>query len=487
MAHNMEESGFLETRFMPHFNPNAAEYPNFVYYMSHPTLDVVFRAGLMRIFGHDEWVVRLPGLIGCFGFLWLAYTILRRDYRFMACLCACVAMAGLPIFQRLIFLSMHHPMTLFTGLIGLWFCLRYRSHERLLTLACFYLSLFVSMNFDWPGYFLVFLIWVFHLVFERRTNIVYGLPLLVVVCLAFQYLHVTWILDRDLFAVLNASLAPQENFVASASPWTLVMRHQFQGFSWLGGLVLLGTAMLLLRNQVSRKQRVLLLLGLLWGALNYLFFASKGPYHDFWGCYWIPFVGYGALRCFTWAQDQAVKGHLSFAILFAVVALSFFQVGTMEWSAAQAAQGDDIKKQALFLKAEIPAQDQGVFVTNTADFDPLIFASYSRCHVYQWPLTRREDIKVMIPGHSPKDALYAREESAVLFGSAIRSQIRGSIEHENPEICGFSELFRYFGSRLEIASSLIQAVVKTLSEVTEKKEAPRPKPRSLWAIQDSNL
>lgn len=398
MAHNMEESGFVETRFMPHLNPNKSNYPNFRYYMSHPTLDVVFRAGLMRFLGHAEWVVRLPGLIGCLGALLFGFASLRRHFNFQIALGACLVVAGLPIFQRLIFLSMHHPMTLLTSLMALWFYLRFRERRRPIDLSFCYLSLFASMNFDWPGYFLVFLIWVFQLFRERWTSLVFGLPLLVVVTLAIQYLHVTWVLDRDLFSVLRASLATQDDFVASANPWVLFLRHQARGFSWLGGLIICGAGLLAFRASLGRNQRMVLGLGFMWGALNFLFFSSKGPYHDFWGCYWIPFFAYASAICLQSVERKMARTSLMFGTVLMVAVVGGLQVQNMDWNRGQQLQGDDLRKQAQFLKAKIPVDDRQVFVTNTLDFDPLILASYLRCHVFPWPLKQEDQLRAMTQG-----------------------------------------------------------------------------------------
>ena len=281
MAENMHESGFAETRMLPTINPNRASFPDFRYYITHPVGDVVLRALAVRWLGPEEWVLRLQGFIGCVGAALMLFLLARPRLGTIAAVLASYAMAAQPIFSPLARLSMHHPMTLFAGLLALWLADRYRSQPGRLRLGLLVVVVLFGCWLDWPGYFVPGLIWLGELLGKRRKALFRALELSVIASLAAFYIHVSWIGGQDLFAALRAASDDPLGELSRTEAFRAVFRHQVAAYGWSGIVLALSVPLLALLPAVAnlkgldRTRGGLWLLLFAWGAANILAFPVK--------------------------------------------------------------------------------------------------------------------------------------------------------------------------------------------------------------------
>lgn len=386
MSENMEQSGFLETRFMPPLNPNVAEFPKFRFYLTHPVLDVVLRAGFIRLFGRGEWVSRIQGILGCFGAAILLFFVLRPHMDAVAAFAGAVFMCGLPLFQRLAHLSMQHPMTLLFAMAAL---LAYQRHVRTRTRGSMIWMLvlaFLGMNFDWPGYFMPALILLLALGSQEpmdfRRGIVTRLVLLVAAGLTLFLLH-AWIAGTppaELVRTIRNASQITEASPSFSEGLGRVLEFQWRGMSGWGLLICLAAAPALLLLRSSRKTRLLWSGLLLYGLLNIALFPAKAPLHDFWGCYWLPFAGMSAGLVVA-----ALGNRLGTRVQHAAAALLVLGAITQAWTIDRDPQaieaGRQHRKIAADLLEVIPEGDRGILITNSRQYDLQILMTYMRTTV----------------------------------------------------------------------------------------------------------
>ena len=416
MARNMVESGFRETRFAPVINPNPAKYPDFRWYLTHPPLDVILRAGLVKAFGPHEWVIRLQGIFGCFaGALLLASIGRRLGLSPAASTAAAAGMIAMPLFPRLAQLSMHHPMTLFCALLAarLWLAAGGR-RPRAAALALF-LALAAGMEFDWPGYFAPLLLWIAELAGKRRRLLVIGIPLAVLFAAGAFFVQVEFFVrpERGFLALLRSATQVPGAATSAASPLELVWMHQRQAFG-IFGLSLMGTGLVLAAFSV-RRRRFLSAWALLaaFGGLHLAVFPGKAPYHDFWGCYLLPLAGFSAglfvelvlaplLRRLDGGRPWLVAG-LSVGIAAAMLILAPKDVTAHE-------DGANLRSKAETIRALVPPEDRGLLLSNfeLSEAQTWVLAAYTRINM----LARRDLRAVDLPAF--------REELRTLF-----SHVRG--------------------------------------------------------------
>ncbi|MCA9320553.1 MAG: hypothetical protein KDB53_07450 [Planctomycetes bacterium] len=394
MAENMEQAGFVETRFMPALNPEDTAYPNYRWYMTHPVLDVVTRAALVRVFGGDYWVMRLQGLVGCMASaLFLLFILRRLGFSPAPAVAGAVAMMATPLFFRLAHLSMQHPMTLACGLGATWCYLRLTDRRRPLTALFFWVLLTAGMQFDWPGYFVPFLLFLVECLGPRRKSFLIGLVLLVAMSLAWVWVHVELIVrpETGLLATLrNASRVTGEALSPSAA-WDAVVGHQFSAFG-SATLVVFGLALMLsLRSRASLRLQLLpLILAFAYGALHLAAFPGKAPYHDFWGCYWLPAAGLGYAIVLEFLLGLVPVGRQSVAswsLLAASLTMAGLLVSLAPENEFAISAGRRHETWAAQLLEAIPEEDRGVFVSNfdPGSVDPLILGTHLRVNVHAVP------------------------------------------------------------------------------------------------------
>ena len=394
MSENMVQDGFVETRFMPVLNPEPETYPNFRWYCTHPVLDVVLRAALVKVFGPHEWVMRLQGLVGCFGAALLLFFIAKELGMAPAAAGAAVfGMVGVPLFLRLAHLSMHHPMTLFSGLLAILCYLRLREGRRPLSALLLPVALLAGMQFDWAGYFVPLILWMVEILTRRRPAYVFGIPVLVFLSILWVWIHVDLIarVPRGLLEALRSAAVTQVESLSPAQWFERVWQYQLFSYGWVAIGAVGFAGLVSLRSVSALKTRFLpWLAALAWGALNLAAFPSKAPFHDFWGCYWLPLAGlsFGITAEVLIAVLKAVRIRnapwlvLGFSIGIAAALL----IMTPENELA-IASGRKMKETAAAVRAMIPPEDRGVIVSNYKEgrLDPLIFAAYTRMNVDMVP------------------------------------------------------------------------------------------------------
>ncbi len=394
MSENMVQDGFVETRFMPVLNPEPEKYPNFRWYCTHPVLDVVLRAALVKTFGPEEWVMRLQGLVGCFGAALLLFFIAKELGMAPAVAgVAAVGMVGVPLFLRLAHLSMHHPMTLFSGLVAVLCYLRLRRPGRILSAIVLPLALLAGMQFDWAGYFIPLILWVAEVLTRRRPVYVFGIPVLVFLSLLWVWIHVDLIarVPRGLIESLRSAALTQTEALSFAQWFTRVWQYQLFSYGW-GAIGAAGFAGLVsLRSVAAVKTRFLpWLAAFAWGALNLAAFPSKAPFHDFWGCYWLPLAGFSfaiTAEVLVAVLKAARIRNASWLVLGLAIGISAARLATTPENRLAVASGRQMKKTAAQVRAMIPPEDRGVIVSNYEEgrLDPLIFAAYTRMNVDMVP------------------------------------------------------------------------------------------------------
>jgi hypothetical protein len=393
MSESMAESGFRETRLMPPINPEKSTYPSFRYYITHPVLDVVLRAALMRVFGAGEWVARLQGVAGCFGAAALFFFVARRRLGPLGSLGAACGMAALPLFQRLAQLSMHHPMTLFFGMLALLAYLSWKERRTRAWAVLMTLALVAGMGFDWPGYFMLALIWLLECASRGRRSkaILMGLPVLALAGIGLHVLHVNVICDRDLWAAMRRAQSNPDAALDARAWWRRVGRDLVAGYSWFGVGAVAASAVLIAALPHLRRARLASLWAALfvYGAANYFCFPAKAPFEDFWGAYFLPL---GGLACGIVVEAVAVwmtprfgmKAQLLLAgLVLGVASTSAFLV---RWDAAAVARGAEMKKTASALRELIPPEDRGLLLTNfiaaaPESSLPKILMAYARMNI----------------------------------------------------------------------------------------------------------
>lgn len=379
MSENMEQTGFGSSRCLSPINPNPSGPRDLRLYVTHPSLDVVTRAGLIRLLGNSEWVIRLQGLIGCFGAAILLFAALRGLLSTPARVVAALTMAGMPIFQRLTSLSMHHPMTLLFSMGALCLYLRGRGTKMTpLRTGLFALLLLCAMHNDWPGYFMVGVIWMLELARLRNADrrLLIGLPVLTLVSIALLLLHVNVIGGQDFFSALRASAESPLPPLTSGSSFSHSWNHQVMAFGWSGIAMMLLALLGSIALPNLRPLRSLLLGLLLLGALNFILFPMKAPREDFWGCYWLPLVGLSA-----GVLAQALMSRMrvpGLAVVLLAAVLTSASAMNVNWDQTAQESGVTHKKQAEWILNVIHPKDRGLLLTNAPNRELKIMMAYTR-------------------------------------------------------------------------------------------------------------
>lgn len=392
MSQNMEESGFLETRLLPPLNPNRAEFPDFRYYVTHPVLDVVTRAALIRTFGPDEWVVRLQGLLGCAMAAGLVFLLFRRvaGRSLPGAVAAVAGFVGVPIYTRLAHLSMHHPMTLACGVAAFVLWRRYAEKGGRTLAWGIGVAAFAGMNFDWPGYFAPAVIALDALPRLRanpRARVVLGMVcVLPIVALGLFWFHVDVIGGEHLLQRLRDASNDPLGSVEGAEWWRAIWNHQLAGYGPVGIALMLLAPFLALVAEPGRRLGLvwLWLLFLAYGAANIAAFPQKAPREDFWGCYWLPLSGIscgiaahvvGRVLC---RSDRSIRPP--------VIATAFCAAGALgalfvPWNEAAANDGARHARDAARILKIVPHEDRGIFVTDHEGYEEKVLLAYLRVNL----------------------------------------------------------------------------------------------------------
>ena len=378
MSENMEQNGFVSSRFLAPINPNPAGVNDQRLYITHPSLDVVVRAGLIRLLGNAEWVNRLQGLVGCFGAALLLFISLQGRLSRPSRIVAALAMAGMPIFQRLTSLSMHHPMTLLFSTAALCAYLRGQEKRSTRSIALMFCLLLLAMHNDWPGYFMVAVIWTIEVTRLKNADrrLIVGLPLLTAASIALLLIHVNVIGGQDFFTALRASAQSPLPPLTGGTALSLSWSHQVDAFGWIGISMMLAAMVLCVGIKRLQNLRPLVFGLVLLGAFNFILFPMKAPREDFWGCYWLPLSGLSA-----GVVSEAVMMRLRFPPLLLVVLSATLAVSSavsLDWDERAQKSGTVHKEQSLVLLDLIPAADRGLFITNVPNRELKIAMAYTR-------------------------------------------------------------------------------------------------------------
>ncbi|MEZ6197353.1 MAG: hypothetical protein R3F20_16750 [Planctomycetota bacterium] len=389
MAENMAEHGLLDSKLMPHLDMDPTiPSESHRWYVTHPVLDVVIRARLVQSFGADEWVIRLQGIVGCLGAALALFAWSSRRVSPLAATAAAVGMTMTPLWTDLALLSMHHPMTLALGMSGLVLADRSAGGSRLATIAAF-VALFLAMQTDWPGYFFAFVAWLGALRGERadRRRILIGLPVLVAAAALVFWAHVDlWVgrpglLLERLGGAAGGSPTPS---VFTAEGGMRALRDLISGFGWYGIAALLAALAVALGGREGRRWLAPWSALFAIGALNYLAFPTKAPAHDFWGAHALPLVGFSYGICAEVLSEGLRRrlGDLAgWATILALGLVAVALVRTRDPRPEHTPEGAQHRQIADVVRATIPPEDRGLFVTVPIDFNLKLLAAYLRVEV----------------------------------------------------------------------------------------------------------
>lgn len=431
MAENLEEHGFRDARFMPHLDLHPeVRHPAHRWYPTHPVLDVVIRAVLVRHLGPSEATMRYQGLAGVLMAALALFFLVRRRMGEGLALVAATAMAAAPLWADIAHLSLHHPLSL--G-FGLWAMAvdegRTKDSGRGRAIIVF-LLLALAMQIDWPGYFFAGSIWLRHLMGgagPRRASTLLGLPLLAVVSVAALWVHTDYVagapgifLDR----VRNASAdSPTAGFF-SAEGLRLVLDHQVRGFGWYGLALVLAAFFVTIGDGRRPERRGLWMRLFVLGALNYLVFPAKGPAHDFWGAYWLPLVGLSwgiAIEVLGTQLERAglraARPALILTALLGLIALAFLREPRDEY----APTGRDHATLARTVLASVPPEDRGFFVSTAAGYNDKLMTAYLRVQVVSLPLADVATMKAL-PQLAKKSLYHLEGKPCLVFVPGPQSE-----------------------------------------------------------------
>jgi 4-amino-4-deoxy-L-arabinose transferase-like glycosyltransferase len=421
MSENMTVSGFGESRFMPFLNPEKAEFPNFRWYITHPPLDVVLRAFLMKMFGPDEWAARLQGLIGAFGAVFFFFGVVRRYLGDSGALASACALMSFPLFPRVAHLSMHHPMTFFCGSAALYLFHALRDRPTTAKRVLFFSLLFFGMNFDWPGYFMLPVVWLLNLFSgaKRDRGLIWQLPVLAVVGIGFFYAHVAWV-GQDLWAALRSAsqnpgrpLTLSEWFSSCHAHLRAAVTPAFAAANILASLALFAS-----KKLRAKGSAMLWLSLLLYGSFNYIAFPGKAPFEDFWGFYFLPLGAFSVGIVVDSIDDLLVRAiGVKFILPLAGVLIGL--AAATAWIAPRdlAAEKRGAKTKELvgeWIKA-IPPEDRGIFMANWHDLNGYLLLAYSRVNVLPPLADLRTDNIVDLPARVRRDCRHLKKGTRCLL------------------------------------------------------------------------
>lgn len=391
-AETMSDRGFVATRFMPALNTNATEHPGYRYYVTHPVLDTVVRAALVRVLGAAEWVMRLQGVVGCFVAALLLFLLLRRRMPPLGAAFAAAGMASTPVFRDVALMSMYYPLGLATALGGLLLLHRRRESGSRPALAGMHVCFFASMQTDWPGYLFVLVTWLAQLASaegRRDRAVVVGLPALVALSLTITWLHV------DLIALwpgafverLRGASVPPGPTIFELDGLDRFATHQVAAY----GPITLGITVAALASctlvRSGRRFLPLVFFAFLYGAANVLAFPGKAPWHDFWGCHFLPLAGVSWGVVATVGADGAGRALGRRGRWLALVGLGALLLAATLMRQPRAESdptGAEMKRLAQAVATVVPEGEDVLFVSDHLEIDYAILGAYLRQGVMPW-------------------------------------------------------------------------------------------------------
>ncbi|MEE9394183.1 MAG: hypothetical protein V3W41_16920 [Planctomycetota bacterium] len=408
MSETTVEAGFFETRFMPVVSPNPAEFPNFRYYFSHPVLDVMLRAVLMKFFGTEEWVTRLQGFVGWVIAGFFLFLISRRHFGIAGSIAALAAFMGMGMGPEIAMMSLHHPMVMASSMAGLWFFSRYRqkpaagrqrpTRSYVGMMVCFALS----MQFDWPGYFAPALVWLSTLAWAGSARfdkkLTFGLAILASSSVLFHWIHVDVIAGEpgDLLRALRFASNTGIGSVYSSAGFPSFFRNLVGGYGVIGLAVALTSLIQVCFVPQAKHWRKPLLFCFAWGALNIVAFPHKAPNHTFWSCYWLPWVAvsYGiCAEVLTQILDRKLGRKTGSWLAVLAIAGFGYAAWTRPIDTKGITFGTNHRTAAEQLKSAVPKKDRWVFVTNYDSFDGMIMSAYLRTNLLICPDVSANDLE----------------------------------------------------------------------------------------------
>ncbi|MEE9391172.1 MAG: hypothetical protein V3W41_01570 [Planctomycetota bacterium] len=390
MAATSVESGIVETRFLPAITPNPARHPNLRYYVTHPVLDHVIRTFVTYLFDASELTCRLQGFGGLILFSVFLFLLAKRTFGFAGSMTTLAASLGLQMSSDITLISMYVPMTIATSMIGLWLFAKYRDNRDWLPYWGMMAFFSMSMQMDWPGYFLPGLLWLGTL--RRPTSrgfdlrLTLGLAGLALGNLALFFAHIQFCagLPGGFMSAIRHASDTGRGSLYSAGNLRAFWGHQVNGYGVGGLAIVIAAAFLVALAPNAKKWRVPFILLFGWGLANIVAFPAKTANHTFWSAYWIPLVAASYGLCFeVLSQQLNRKLKIRSGLWLAVVAVLGFGIVncTRDYNDAGVRFGDSHRYFAEQLKLAVPKKDRWVFVTNFREVDAIILANYVRTNV----------------------------------------------------------------------------------------------------------
>lgn len=317
--------------------PPAAEI-----YTHHPLALHGHVVASFALFGAKEWAARLVPFAYSIATLLLLMIAVRRYWGDRTALLAGLAYALTPL--NLIFANMvnHEQGGLFGCLVLVYAYLRWLETGRLLHAVLCGLGLTLAVQFDWPGYYVAFLLAVHCIVTGVRGRAPkhwrWFLVVFSALTLANLFAFLGWIyVTRPGLQDMAEAFRLRNRMPRDGSYLVLIMRRLLA----LHGPILVAAAavgatsgVLSWRRESFRARTMLPLAFLFAGTVHVIAFTEAAALHSYWIYYWGPAVAIAAAigleSIIDWGHARVHR--VSSIVVAAVVVLSFAAAqGTFAW------------------------------------------------------------------------------------------------------------------------------------------------------------
>src|SRR3989338_6202002 len=308
----------LQTYFALVANPDITSPQNLSYYLNHPWLTSLPLSISYLLFGANEISTRLVPLAFSLGTLFLIYLLGKKLFNRGTGLLAASLYTLLPIdlyFGKM----MYDPLVLFFILLALFFYLDWQKTKQNRSELFFWLSLIISLLMDWPAYFVIPVIFLHFLIYNKIKNNfgfpikLLGLPLVILVATLANFYFLAQSLDYlwQAFAFRLGNNLTWLNFLdsyfteATNNFTTIILIATLHWFIFFSINALKSKSWSQIKNEYSGD--LFLLLHLLFAVSYNLVFKSYVLIHQFLQIYLVPFVVLATARIIYWLLGQIKK------------------------------------------------------------------------------------------------------------------------------------------------------------------------------------
>jgi len=201
-ALNYVKLGYLQTLFGPLENNISnlqSGAQNYVYYTHHPMILPIIISIPYHIFGFSEWAARLVPLFLHLGSIVILFLICKENFSQITGLISCFFYVFSPVTFHISLFVSFEPLIIFTCLLSTYFYFKWIKSKEKLFFNYLIISLFLTLNSDWVGYFIMLSILTHYLLYEKKPfdekNIKYLAVLVIISLISFlSFLCYIWLL-----------------------------------------------------------------------------------------------------------------------------------------------------------------------------------------------------------------------------------------------------------------------------------------------------